>query len=222
MRTGIEAALRGLHGQLVGGSVGVVSEGTIQTWLAVHLAGVFEPARVAAEVAFRAAHPERQEPERPDKAWLRHHAAELGAKSEARVTALHNKRNRLEVFHDLVVLRDGPAGDAVERCGKIGAIIEIKATNSADIKRGHVRDDAKVAALSARWLDHLANKNGTSEAPAVLPVVVVVATYSKARRTPTAPSDTQQVLNWLRNDRVPGVVGFVVDGEGVHSTDAVP
>ena len=67
MRSGIEAALRGLHGQLVGGSAGVVSEGTIQTWLAVHLAGVFEPARVAAEVAFRAAHPERPEPNRPEQ-----------------------------------------------------------------------------------------------------------------------------------------------------------
>jgi hypothetical protein len=76
-----------------------------------------------------------------------------------------------------------------------------------------------VAALSARWLDHLTGTKGTKGMPAVLPVVVVVATYSKHVKAPTTRSDTRKIINWLREEPVPGVLGFVVDGDGVHATD---
>jgi hypothetical protein len=170
--------------------------------LAICLAEAFGPSRIAAEIGL-----DSDEFDAAPRVWRESvaHDRELGR--SGRKSRLHNAKNRLETFHDLVVMGSEAVPGHSVAVGDVRAVIELKATNSANLGAGIVRDDIRSVALTAGWMR-------ATGRPDILPVTVVVAT-APGRASTRAP-DGERIARWMTEHVPPGVRVYLVEPTGVR------
>jgi len=194
-----------LHRRLLQARVGRCTEGTLQAWLAIAAAERFGPLRVATEIGLDA----REFDEAP-REWRERLRSDPQLGHPTRRTRLHNSKDKLEIDHDLVVLDVGATPGVSIVDGDITVVAELKATNSAQLTAGMLRDDVRKVALTAAWLRARHPGRATP-----LAAMIVVAT-SPGRRVADYP-ELAQLLQWLGKHVPGGVRVYILMLDGVRA-----